>query len=81
MKKHEICVHLKDEKMLQQAKELLEKHGEKIDKSIFYLDLNIDLNYLYVSNVNKWGLSIKFKTDTEITLEILDDILACKWKS
>jgi hypothetical protein len=80
MTKHEICVHIKDEEMLQKAKELLEKHGEKINKSIFYLDLNDTLNYLYCSENEQWGLSIKTIEDKEITLEILDDILACKWR-
>jgi len=75
MNKHDICVHIKDEEMLQKAKELLEKHGEKINKPIFYLDLNDDLNYLYMSNSNTWGLSINFYLETEITLDQLEGIL------
>jgi len=37
MNKHEICVHIKDDDMLQKAKELLEKYNQEIDLNLFYL--------------------------------------------
>jgi len=72
MNKHEICVHIKDDEMLQKAKELLEKHGEKVDETLFFLD--DDMNYLKLGITQKeWWLG--FRTKTEITLDQLEGIL------
>lgn len=58
---HEICVHIKDDEMLQKAKELLEKHGEKIDETLFFLD--DDMNYLKLGiNQKEWWLGFRTKT-------------------
>ena len=71
---HEICVHIKDDEMLQKAKELLEKHREKIDLNVFYLSNESD-NFLQYSDVdNDWFMSRKGQL-TEITLDQLDGIL------
>ena len=77
MNKHEICVHIKDEEMLQQAKELLEKHGEKVtnDWYLFSVCGNEKYNYLHFNNnKNYWFMSIKLES-TEITLDQLEGIL------
>lgn len=70
---HEICVHIKDEEMLQKAKELLEKHGEIIFNPRFNFNSNEDFNYLYCCCVGDWLLGLK--TETEITLAQLEGIL------
>jgi len=72
MNKHEICVHIKDDEMLQNAKELLEKHGEEVDETLFFLDDS--MNYLKLGiNQKEWWLG--FRTKTEITLDQLEGIL------
>jgi hypothetical protein len=74
MNKHEICVHIKDEEMLQKAKELLEKHGEKVDSDTFYLSDFYLLDNLYFGvNTSDWGLG-SFR-GTEITLDQLEVVL------
>lgn len=77
MKIHEICVHIKDEQMLQQAKELLEKHGEKVctHPDLFCVYSNENLNYLYLNErFNEWMTSVK-ESETEITLDQLEGML------
>jgi len=90
MNKHEICVHIKDDEMLQKAKELLEKHGEKVCTHPGLFKINTaegKINFLiYETVLSGWivGLSTREILNglniTEITLEILDDILATKWR-
>lgn len=77
MNKHEICVHIKDKEMLQQAKELLEKHGEDIcpHPDLFCVYSNENLNYLHLNErFNEWMTSIKV-SEIEITLDQLEVML------
>jgi hypothetical protein len=72
MTKHEICVHIKDEEMLQKAKELLEKHGEVID----FDEFNSHCSFLsYDTSCKDWFTHDDKYGLTEITLDQLDGIL------
>jgi len=78
MNKHEICVHIKDDEMLQKAKELLEKHGEKVcthpDLFCFYEPPN-RLNWLHFDSAfNEWMTATR-ELETEITLDQLEGML------
>ena len=72
MTKHEICVHIKDEEMLQKAKELLEKHGEKID----FEEFDSHCSFLsYDRYCKDWFTHDDKDGLTEITLDQLDGLL------
>jgi len=76
MNKHEICVHIKDDEMLQKAKELLEKHGETVNYELLNLEEDIIFNYLKFCNVGKdWFVWHKLEIETEITLDQLEGML------
>lgn len=75
MNKHEICVHIKDEEMLQKAKELLEKHKQDIDLGVFIINTISIYNYLqFFKGDCDWGLADKDGL-TEITLDQLEGII------
>lgn len=58
--KNEICVHIRNEKELQQARDILERNGEKIDERFFKLFPLIKKNYLIIDSVDKdWILTFK----------------------
>jgi hypothetical protein len=72
MNKHEICVHIKDDEMLQKAKELLEKHGEEID----FKEFDSHCSFLsYDTHCKDWFTHDDKDELTEITLDQLDGIL------
>lgn len=71
--KTEICVPIRDEKELQQAKEILLRNGEKIDEKIFYLSKSTNLNYLLCDDLD-WFLTRK-GDETEIPLSELESVL------
>lgn len=76
MNKTEICVPIRNEEELQQAKDMLEKNGENVSSHIFNLSEKEGLNYLYYSpKSNSWGLSFKSSGDTEIPLSELESVL------
>jgi hypothetical protein len=74
--KTEICVPIRNEEELQQAKDMLEKNGEKIDKDLFYLSESTYLNYLQGDDLG-WFLSRMSRKDneTEIPLSELESVL------
>lgn len=72
LQKHEVCVFIENESQLQEARELLEKYGEKICENTFYLYGN---NYVQFDEwENDW-----FTCDevglAQITLSQLEEIL------
>jgi len=74
MKKQDIVVHIKDEQMLDEAREILESIGEKIDVNTFFISENSELNYLYFHTFGVVCLGRK-KSFTEITLQELKQLL------
>lgn len=73
--KNEICVPIRDEKELQQAKEMLERNGEKIDESECYISENKNFNFLRYSLIdNDWFLYDN-SDRTEIPLSELESVL------
>lgn len=73
--KKEICVLILDEKELQQAREILERNGEKIDYKLFVLSENVFYNYLQYCHFHfEWYLGRK-RDLTEIPLSELESVL------
>lgn len=72
-----ICVYIKDQAELKNAKKILIKHGETIHSETFYIDDYVEGNYLwYFSDVNgDWGLGYRKSGQQLITLEQLDELL------
>ena len=79
MNKQDIVVHIKDEAMLNEAREILESAGEipDLDNIMWRLDKDEDFNNLqYGSHSGKWFLSVKTPLrKTEITLTQLKELL------
>tara|TARA_R110000772_G_C12991344_1_gene407042 strand:- start:118 stop:348 length:231 start_codon:yes stop_codon:yes gene_type:complete len=75
MRKQDIVVHIKDEQMLNEAREILESAGEEINELFFgFLDDDIKYNYLYCS-IYGWAIADKHDCETEITLSQLKELL------
>lgn len=74
LNKQNVCVFIENEAQLQQAKELLEKYGEKICERVFYLSNNNE-DFLQLFLLSKeWGLSY-ISNEIQITLSELETIL------
>lgn len=65
-----ICVFIEDEKQLQEARELLERFGQRIDEDTFQLD-GWDCMQIYSDNT--WGLNLS--KSNQITLTELEKLL------
>ena len=80
MKKQDIVVHIKDEAMLNEAREILGSAGDKIHERLFVISLDQEgspskSNYLkFYSFQNDWSLGGK-SHHTEITLPQLKELL------
>lgn len=73
--KTEICVPIRNEEELQQAKEILLRNGEKLSKKLFYLSYNCNYDNLYLSKVSlDWCLGSSNK-HIEIHLSELESVL------
>lgn len=72
--KDKVCVYIENEAQLQEAKELLEKHGEEIDDTMFYITKWKGSNF-----ASKWRLDGKWRINNSerkpITLSQLEEIL------
>ncbi len=76
--KKEICVHIRNEKELQQAREILERNGENIWNNQFnsFISINTYLKYLMFDNLqNIWWLCSNINKKTEIPLSELESVL------
>jgi len=72
-----ICVFIKDEAQLEEAREMLERFGHKICSTTFYLDDSWD--YLQLYSDNTWGMNItnlKQITITELEKMLKDELRA-----
>jgi len=73
--KTEICVPIRDESELQQAKDILLRNGEKIDYNLLALSKNEVYNSLrFCTFYNEWYLGRKLDL-TEIPLSELESVL------
>ena len=73
--KQEICVPIRDESELQQAKDMLEKNGEKINYELCNLHSYESYNYLQFGQITKdWYMSLEYDL-TEIPLSELETVL------
>lgn len=74
--KEDVCVFIENEAQLEEARELLEKHGKTIDEDSFYLSENVQYNYMYNAWGSLWALG-ECTEDEEprITLSELETIL------
>ena len=74
LSKQNVCVFIENEAQLQEAKELLEKYGEEIDDTMFYITKWKSCNY-----ASKWRLDGKWRISNsernQITLSELEEIL------
>jgi hypothetical protein len=76
MKKHEIAVFIENEEMLREARELLEKYGEKPSRAYFYLSESSNVNNLQLDAYSNWSLFDNYdKLLCLITLPQLEEIL------
>jgi hypothetical protein len=77
MKKHEIAVFIENEEILREARELLEKYGEKEWGHELAFDLDYGCNYLvYDDNLDDAGWYTTASMDyIIITLPQLEEIL------
>ena len=82
MRKQDIVVHIKDEQMLNEAREILESAGEKVADNIWMvLTGKEEQDVLFFDNEDKeWMLTAisiarKYSKATEITLAQLKDLL------
>ena len=80
MKKHEIAVFIENEEMLREARELLEKYGEKLATFEYAFDLIYDGSrypYLKLHDFRKdWFLSNRISWhETTIAFSQLEEIL------
>ena len=73
MRKQDIVVHIKDEQMLNEAREILEDAGENIDEIGFYLSQNKDYHFLWFTGI-VWRISL-IDNEAEITLSQLKELL------
>lgn len=74
--KEKVCVFIEDEAQLEQARELLVKYGEDIDRVTFCLSINIKSNFLrYCREFQDWGLGEELIT-TITTITELEKILS-----
>lgn len=76
---HNIVVFIKDEAMLQEAREILERYGQECTEELggFYvMEDEPQANYIQMHSHKEWYLSVKvFEKDTEITLPELEQLL------
>jgi hypothetical protein len=78
LQKHEIAVFIDNKEMLKEARELLEKYGEKVSEDCFTFEKHFQYLKLFplepiwftqdVETIKQWGLTI-------ITLPQLEEIL------
>lgn len=76
LNKENFCVYIENEAQLQQARELLLKHNEKIDKDIpFTFEGWLRWLKFYKAN-SSWYIGLRQKHfSTEVTLSELEEIL------
>lgn len=77
MKKQDVCVYIKNEAQLKEARELLEKYGEKESNDSNAMDFvyaRIKHNYL-TKFCDGWFMSRYHWNETQITLSELEGIL------
>jgi len=72
--KENVCVFIKDETQLEEARKMLEKYGEIIDNYFFRLTQSEDNFLQYFPIDNDWGLAYQ-ADETQITLQQLEEIL------
>ena len=74
--KQNICVYIENEAQLQQAKELLEKHGEEIaEDGTFSINKGNNQDFLQLFIDDKWWVGMRNKYQKQITLSELETIL------
>lgn len=80
--KTQVAVFIESEPHLQQARELLEKYGERLDERTLYLTVDESFNFLKLNRTKSWTLGFKplglnklCKLRTQITLSELEEIL------
>lgn len=72
--KQKVCVLIENKTQLEEARLLLEKHGENIDESTFFLSDKHEDFLQYFSAHENWGLAYQ-SDETKITLRELENIL------
>ena len=75
LSKQNVCVFIENEAQLQQAKELLEKHGEEIAEDGTFELSSKEANYLNLYIDDKWFLGWKHEYFNQIKLSELDTFL------
>ena len=74
--KENVCVFIENEAQLQQAREVLEKYGEKVCKTTFFLSYDKNGDNLQFSHADiDWYLSSIILNRKLITLTELGEIL------
>ena len=74
--KESVCVFIKDEVQLKEAKDLLKKYGYNIDSKYLYMSKTHTMNFLQKDMLFDWSLFDNNDENlTEITLSELETIL------